>query len=147
MEENKVIKKSRKVAEGINPGQIKSKHVLDVALRLAMDRGQDTVIYDVKSITPMYDYVILTTGTSDKRLKSLTYEAEAALLDNNFEVGHIEGRNGSTWYLIDGKSIIIHAFLPQVREEVNFEEKYKSLPKRIITEEDLKIYSKTNAQN
>lgn len=27
MEENKVIKKSRKVAEGINPGQIKSKHV------------------------------------------------------------------------------------------------------------------------
>ena len=92
MEENKVIKKSRKVAEGINPGQIKGKHVLDVALRLAMDRGLDTVIYDVKSITPMYDYVILTTGTSDKRLKSLTHEAEAALLDNNFEVGHIEGR-------------------------------------------------------
>lgn len=147
MEENKVIKKSRKVAEGINPGQIKSKHVLDVALRLAMDRGLDTVIYDVKSITPMFDYVILTTGTSDKRLKSLTHEAEAALLDNNFEVGHIEGRKGSTWYLIDGKSIIIHAFLPQVREEVNFEEKYKSLPKRIITEDDLKIYSKTNAQN
>ena len=47
MEENKVIKKSRKVAEGINPGQIKSKHVLDVALRLAMDRGLDTVIYEV----------------------------------------------------------------------------------------------------
>lgn len=145
MEEVKV-KKSRKVAEGINPKPIKSKKVLDVALRLAMNRGENTIIYDVTSKTPLYDYVICTSGATEKRLKSLTHEAEDALLDNGFEVGHIEGKRGSTWFLVDGKFIIIHAFLPEVREEVKLEEKYVGLPKRVITEEDLQIYSqnKTN---
>lgn len=142
---NKTTTKSRKIAPGIDPKPIKSKHVLDIALRLAMDRGENTVIYDVTKITPLYDYVIVTTGSSDRRLKSLTQEAEAALIDNNFEVGHVEGKKGSTWFLVDGKSVVVHAFLPEVREEVALEEMYKGLPKREITEEDLKIYSETKA--
>lgn len=137
----KVVRKDRKVAPGIDPKPIKSKHVLDVALRLAMDRGETTIIYDVTRITPLYDYVIVTTGASEKRLKSLTQEAEAALLDNGFEVSHIEGKRGSTWFLVDGKSVVVHAFLPEVREEVGLEERYDGLPKREITEEDLKVYS------
>lgn len=137
----KVVRKDRKVAPGIDPKPIKSKHVLDVALRLAMDRGEATIIYDVTRITPLYDYVIVTSGASEKRLKSLTQEAEAALLDNSFEVSHIEGKRGSTWFLVDGKSVVVHAFLPEVREEVGLEERYDGLPKREITEEDLKVYS------
>lgn len=130
----------------VDGGDIENKNVLDVALRLAMAKGEDTVIYDVTELTPLYDYVILTTGTSEKRLKSLTHEAEGALIDNNFEVGHIEGKKESTWFLVDGHEVIVHAFLAQTRKEVNFEAMYEGMPSRTITEEDLEIYSKSNIQ-
>lgn len=138
--------KTKKKAIGIDGGKIKNRNVLDIALRLAMAKGEDTVIYEVTTLTPLYDYVILTTGTSEKRLKSLTHEAEGALIDNNFDVGHIEGKKESTWFLVDGHEIIIHAFLPQTRKEVNFEAMYEGMPSKMITDEDLEIYSKSNTQ-
>lgn len=142
----KKVLKRRKVAEGIDPRPIGSKRALDVALRLAMDRGEDTVVYDVRSITPLYDYVILTTGASEKRLKSLTEEAEVALRDNHFEVGNVEGKRGSSWFLVDGRLLVVHAFLPEVRREVDLEGMYQSLPKREITEKDLKTYATAKAE-
>lgn len=128
----------------IDSGEIKDERVLDVALRLAMAKGMDTVVYDVTSLTPLYDYVILTTGQSEKRLKSLTNEAEAALSDNDFVVGHIEGKKESTWFLVDGRDVVVHAMTAQTRQEVNFEGKYEDLPSRTITEEDLVLYSKSS---
>ncbi len=127
-------------------GRIRSKKVMNVALRLAAERGEDTVIYDVSSRNPLVRYAIITSGASDRRLESLTQEAEAALKDNGFVVDHVEGKNGSQWFLVDASSVVVHAFSREERERVKLDALYAPLPHKTITDDEVEAYVKGSSK-
>ena len=43
------------------------------------------------------------------------------LLENNFELARVEGKNSNSWILIDAKDIIINVFTKEEREYYNLE--------------------------
>jgi len=73
------------------------------------NRGQDVVVLDMRTITPIFDYFVLATGGSRRQLHAISEEIDHTLED---ELGDsrmgIEGYNESRW--------ILHLFDEETRE-------------------------------
>jgi len=123
-----------------NKGKISSKKVLDVALRVASNKGENTIVFDIREKSPIFNYAIVTSALSTQRLKSIAEEASEALKDNKFSIHHTEGRNGSKWVLVDASEVVVHVFLEDERERINLEALYKDCPTKVISDEEVDEY-------
>ena len=81
------------------------------------NRGQDIVVLDMRSITPVFDYFVVVTGNSRRQLHAISEEIDHCLED---EMGDkrmgIEGYSESRWILLDYGSVVIHIFDKETRE-------------------------------
>lgn len=112
--------------------KIDSARVRHVAEELSWNYGTDVVIYDVRERTPYVSYYIVCTASNDFRLQSLVQTADEALYDNFFDLHHKEGRNGSTWILLDAKSVVVQLFTKELRDHVQFDALYQDCPHEVI---------------
>jgi ribosome-associated protein len=124
----------------VNKGSITSKRAIHIASDISWNYGEDVVIYDVRNNSPFVSYYIVATASNEHRLKALINIAEEALYDNYKILDHKEGRNGSKWYLLDAKDIVIQLFTKDERERVGFDELYKDVPHKIIKAEVEPVY-------
>ncbi|NOY28997.1 MAG: ribosome silencing factor, partial [Planctomycetes bacterium] len=81
------------------------------------NRGQDVVVLDMRTITPIFDYFVLATGGSRRQLHAISEEIDHTLEDelNDSRMG-IEGYNESRWILLDYGTVVIHLFDEETRE-------------------------------
>lgn len=70
----------------------------------------------VKDETVITDYFILASGTSVTHVKSLSENLEYELSKLNIKTRQIEGDKNCGWILMDYGDVIVHIFLPEVRE-------------------------------
>jgi ribosome-associated protein len=81
------------------------------------NRGQDIVVLDMRSITPVFDYFVIVTGNSRRQLHAISEEIDHCLED---ELGDkrmgIEGYNESRWILLDYGTVVIHLFDQETRD-------------------------------
>ncbi len=81
----------------------------------------DTQVLDVRTLTSLADYMIITSGRSSRHVKSIgSHVAEAAKKHHGHVLG-VEGDPGSEWVLVDLGDIIVHVMQPQVREYYQLE--------------------------
>lgn len=123
-----------------NKGSIRSKKVINIALRLASNKGENVIIYDIHKKSPLFTYCVILTGASTRRLYSLSDEACDALQDNGFKINHKEGKDESSWMLVDAGYVVIHIFTSEERKRINLEEIYNDCPRKIISNEEVKDY-------
>lgn len=121
-------------------GGVRKRDILEVALELAANRGEDTVAYDISKKSPLVTYTIITSAASDKRAQSLAYYAREALEERGYRVDHIEGKRGSAWILVDAGHILVNVFTREERERFKLEDLYTGCPHTVITDEDVKAY-------
>lgn len=81
------------------------------------NRGQDIIVLDMSTITPVFDYFVLITGNSRRQLHAISEEIDHCLED---ELGDkrmsIEGYRESRWILLDYGNVVIHIFDEEMRE-------------------------------
>ena len=70
----------------------------------------------VKDETIITDYFVLASGTSVTHVKSLSENLEYELSRLNVKTRQIEGDKNCGWILMDYGDVIVHIFLPEVRE-------------------------------
>ncbi len=70
----------------------------------------------VKDETIITDYFVLASGTSATHIKSLSDNLEYELSKLNIKARQIEGDKNCGWILMDYGDVIVHIFLPEVRE-------------------------------
>lgn len=128
------------VKTALPKGGVSERDILEVALELAANRGEDTIAYDISQKSPLVTYTVITSAASDKRAQSLAYYAREALEERGYKVDHIEGRRGSAWILVDAGHIVIHVFTREERERIRLEELYEGCPHTVINDEDVKAY-------
>lgn len=109
---------SSETAESTDTQPDRSLQLALAAARTAEDnRGQDIVILDMRSLTPVFDYFVLVTGNSRRQLHAISEEVDHTLED---ELGDqrlsIEGYNESRWILLDYGSVVIHLFDEETRQ-------------------------------
>jgi ribosome-associated protein len=87
------------------------------------NRGQDIVVLDMRSITPVFDYFVIVTGNSRRQLHAISEEIDRTLeKDLGDKRMGIEGYNESRWILLDYGSVVIHLFDEETREFYALEE-------------------------
>lgn len=91
-------------------------------------KGQDIVTLDVRKMTPVTDYMIVASGTSNRHVNALVENvAEKAKAAGHKAIG-IEGADGGEWVLLDLQDALVHVMLPKVREFYNLEKLWSITP-------------------
>ena len=79
-------------------------------------KAENIRILDVSEISSITDYLIIGTGTSEPHLRAITQAAAQAIKeDKQFVVGSELGAS-SGWTVLDAHDVIVHLFLPEMRD-------------------------------
>lgn len=120
-----------------NSGEAPAKPKLPTALeraRLAAkvardNKGRDIVILDMRKITPIYDYFVLSTGNSRRQIRTIAEETDRELNAVGDRRLGIEGYEASRWILQDYGDIVVHVFEPGARSFYELEELWTEAPR------------------
>jgi ribosome-associated protein len=86
-------------------------------------KGTEIVVFDVREISPITDYLIITTGLSEIHNRTI---AEQIMLHRRPD--HIEGFEIGQWILIDYFDVIVHIFSHEAREFYGLERLWGDAP-------------------
>lgn len=100
--------------------QIKD-NVLNAVKVLDDKQGLNIELLDVKGLIPYTDYLVLTTGMSERHVGALANNLRRSLSKNGINVKHFEGSNKSGWILLDFIDFVVHIFSKEKREFYNLD--------------------------
>ena len=92
------------------------------AARIAADhQAEDVIVLDVRGISPVTDYFVIGSGTSDRQMRA-TFDAvrDHGVQTNDRPIG-VAGYDTATWMLLDYVDVVIHLFAPKYREYYDLE--------------------------
>lgn len=102
---------------------------LEIVVRAADDRmAQDIMALDVKEVTPLADYFVVTHARNEKQLDAVVDSILEAAHKAAIEVKQVEGKDGGKWVLIDLVDIIVHVFYYSERTHYNLEKIWQDAP-------------------
>ena len=86
-------------------------------------RGSDVCILDLRSLTPVFDYFVIATGSSRRQMHAMADEIEATVkreLRDRKRGG--EGYEEGRWIVLDYGDVMVHLFDPEAREYWDLEQ-------------------------
>lgn len=90
--------------------------------------GQDIHTIDLRGISSLTDFFIITNGNNEPHVKTLADEVQSALTQAGLTMRSLEGYAESSWILLDFGDIIIHVFDKTTREFYNLERIWSDAP-------------------
>ena len=93
------------------------------------NKGTDILVLDMRSLTCMFDFFVIVSGTSRRQLHAMSEEIDHKLEDdlNDKRMG-IEGYNESNWILLDYGTVVIHLFAEDTRDFYSIEKLWAEAP-------------------
>ena len=67
-------------------------------------------VLDLRRISPVADYFVLMTGTSDRQMRSIADEIVRAGAEAGQKVWNVSGLQGPGWILLDFVDTVVHIF-------------------------------------
>ncbi len=121
--------KAKKVALAGLQARDSATVVLDLILQRLDDmKAEETVTIDLRGKSAFSDYMVVTTGRSNRHVGSLAENVAKGLKEAGNKKLHIEGLPNCDWVLIDSGEVIVHVFRPEVREFYNLERLWTQSP-------------------
>lgn len=91
-------------------------------------KGYDVICYDMKGVSPLFDYMFIVTIDSPRQADALATYVKEDYEKAGIALRAIEGK-GSSWVLMDCKDVIIHIFTKEEREHYSLEKIYMEMPR------------------
>jgi ribosome-associated protein len=88
-------------------------HDLAIAIAKVIEetRGKDIRVLDLRSVTEVFDYFVIATGSSRRQMHAVSDEIERIVKANwGDEKRGIEGYNESRWIVIDYGDVVVQLF-------------------------------------
>ena len=94
---------------------------LEIIVKALDDKkAKDIQVLKITDLTSIGDYFVIAGGTSNTHVRSLAEEVEFKLEEAGIEIRGIEGR-ATGWILLDCYDVLVHIFMPEVRDTYNLE--------------------------
>ncbi|EAU55247.1 ribosome silencing factor [Mariprofundus ferrooxydans] len=94
-------------------------------------KATDILVIDVRGRCDFTDRFVLASGRSDRQLKALANSVGEAA--HRFQLpAKTEGLEAAEWVLVDLGDVVVHLFLPEVRESFQLERLW-AVPSGVIT--------------
>ncbi len=95
---------------------MKSKQLAElVAAALDDIKARDTVVLDVRGMTGVTDYMVVSSGTSNRHVKSLASNVVDEAKQKGVRTIGVEGDDTGEWVLVDFGDVVVHVMLPDAR--------------------------------
>lgn len=115
---------------------LNSKEILDFTIEAISQRhGEDTAAYDMRGISILTDYFVITSAGSNRQLHALANAIVAAAHEHKDDNYRIEGTRNSNWLLIDLGDVVVNIFTEEARAFYNLE-KLWAKGKKVALKED-----------
>jgi ribosome-associated protein len=84
-------------------------------------KAVNTVTLDVSGLTDMMDYLVITSGTSNRHVKSLASHVSVEAKKQGMRPMGMEGEDAGEWVLVDFGGVVVHVMLPATRDFYDLE--------------------------
>ena len=84
-------------------------------------KAVNTVTLDVSGLTDVMDYLVITSGTSNRHVKSLASHVSVEAKKQGMRPLGIEGEDAGEWVLVDCGDVVVHVMLPATRDFYDLE--------------------------
>lgn len=101
-------------------------------------KGFNILVLDVRGISTMTDYFIIAEGSVGRHVKSLCTAIKGQMQDEEIKLYNCEGEYDGEWIVMDSGEIVIHLFIPDLREKYALEELWS---KAKIVDVDIVVHS------
>ena len=89
---------------------------------------QKIVVYDMKTVTPFYDYTIIASCNSPRQGHASVNHLRD-LAKEGFNIRSFSAMSDALWYLVDLGEVVVHVFVGEERNRYNLDGLYYGLDK------------------
>ncbi|MGJ7508723.1 ribosome silencing factor [Variovorax sp. GT1P44] len=93
-------------------------------------KAQDIQVFDTEHLSPLFERVIVASGTSNRQTKALAASVRDAVREAGFGKPRVEGEANGEWIIVDCGSAVAHIMQPAIRQYYHLEEIWGDKPVR-----------------
>jgi ribosome-associated protein len=94
-------------------------------------KGQDIQVFNTEHLSPLFERVIVASGTSNRQTKALASSVVDAVREAGFPKPRIEGEDNGEWIIVDCGAAVAHIMQPAIRQYYHLEEIWGEKPVRL----------------
>ena len=94
-------------------------------------KAQDIQVFDTESLSPLFERVIVASGTSNRQTKALAASVRDAVREAGFGKPRTEGEENGEWIIVDCGAAVAHIMQPAIRQYYHLEEIWGEKPVRL----------------
>ncbi|MDH6594487.1 ribosome-associated protein [Variovorax sp. TBS-050B] len=93
-------------------------------------KAQDIQVFDTEHLSPLFERVIVASGTSNRQTKALASSVRDAVREAGFPKPRVEGEDNGEWIIVDCGAAVAHIMQPAIRQYYHLEEIWGDKPVR-----------------
>jgi len=94
-------------------------------------KAQDIQVFNTEKLSPLFERVIVASGTSNRQTKALASSVRDALREAGFAKPRTEGEDNGEWIIVDCGPAVVHIMQPAIRQYYHLEELWGGTPVRL----------------
>lgn len=94
-------------------------------------KGHDIQVFDTEHLSPLFERVIVASGTSNRQTRALASSVMDAVREAGFPKPRIEGEENGEWIIVDCGAAVAHIMQPTIRAYYHLEEIWGDKPIRL----------------
>ena len=91
-------------------------------------KAQDIVVFNTEHLSPLFERVIIATGSSNRQTKALASSVRVAVKAAGLQVMRTEGEENGEWIIVDCAAVVVHIMQPAIRQYYQLEEIWGDKP-------------------
>ena len=113
----------------LKQGETQQPAEVAIAVEAALERNaREPVLLDLRGISDVTDWFLIASGDSDTHTRAIAENIMERMRESGFRPTGVEGKAGATWILLDYVTLVIHVFLPRVRDYYELERLWGDAP-------------------
>lgn len=94
-------------------------------------KAQDIQVFNTEHLSPLFERVIVASGTSNRQTKALASSVRDAVREAGFSKPRVEGEDNGEWIIVDCGPAVVHIMQPAIRQYYRLEELWGDKPVRL----------------
>ena len=104
--------------------------------RLAQEKKAYSVcILDLRKLSPVTDFFVICSVDAELQARAVSDHITDKLREQGLRAWHTEGYRGSGWVLLDFVDVVVHIFVPRVREFYALEKLWGDAPRQELPDD------------
>jgi ribosome-associated protein len=99
-------------------------------------KAQHIVVFNTEHLSPLFERVIVASGTSNRQTKALAASVRDAVKSSGQQVLRTEGEDNGEWIIVDCGAAVAHIMQPAIRDYYRLEEIWGGKPVKLKLADD-----------